>query len=130
MSYNVSTMRVKHLDLTLPRWFSYQEWVRYSQEHKKDFADGLTVGTELLMTPNGKWFIDDMGFELHGTYDDDGFKVGKVVCRGEGSWYYYFALMELLKLYGGVFHALVVWEGGDSVQDVHVKDGVLTEKEL
>lgn len=70
-------------------------------------------------------------FHLEGTLTSDGFIVTEFWMQGEGaSWEYSDHIIPLFKQSRGYMKALLVWESGDTVEYLYVKDGVVTAEKL
>ena len=111
MGYNITGVRVKTCTLT---------------NTKKELA---TVG-DIRYTENlqGDLYIDLCESSLSGVVKGDTIEITNFQHSGEGSGYAYDKLIEILHLTKGSLDAVLVWEGGDSISHLTVKDGkVITE---
>ena len=104
MSYNIDTWKTKEL-----RNFRIE---MTALRFKEDYLDHPTVDVQTgILTFTGR----AEGFELHG--------------EGSGT------VQEYLKeaVYPcstGLLSAVLVWEGGDTIEWLTIKDGVITEEEI
>ena len=87
-----------------------------------------TIDTEtgvLAFTGRGECFA------LRGKQDGDWLLVEKIVSYGEASGTMHDYLIEtILPQSMGYLHAVLVWEGGDSVTRLEVRDGAVSEEEV
>lgn len=131
MSYNISSWKMTHFHLALPLDFDFQQWLTTQPNRDKD---GENVGkrwcleeeSRMLVTlPAFTWelpFIGDNG--LSGTVERDLLNVTGIHCRGEFSGPLYSdILLPLFKEFKGTLDAMVIWEGGDTVERVSIQDG-------
>jgi len=122
MSYNIDTFKLKKVRLILPlniKFNKYAEWL-----DEKGAIANLADAT---------WAVneDGEGFEMRGNVTKQGLEVVGVSCWGEGSGHVYEdVLLPLFKDYKGDLEAICIWEGGDSITKLSIKNGVVTEKEV
>lgn len=119
MSYNVTGFAIKKLDdFRLP--------IDTMTDMSED--DVNTTAGEVL-TFNS---FPVSGMEIIGVNDVDGdfLRVTDISYYGEYSGTYWDHFEELLFQSTGILNALVVWEGGDTVEVVTVENGVITREEL
>ena len=115
MSYNIDTWRTKEInDLRVPL-ASLHDLPRTTVElhHEGISAHGLSEG-----------------FELHGSLDGAMVRVTAITSYGEASGSTFPTLMALLKLSTGTLIAVQVWEGGDSITRLTVRDGVIMKEQI
>lgn len=122
MSYNISTvksLKIKDLFLKLDSIYnpSYGNWM--PEKGEIDLETGkitIQCGCE-----------QEIIGEIIGTE----FKVSELHLYGEGSGTFWCDYMtEILKTSTGEMSGTFIWEGGDSICKVVLKDGVLTEEEV
>jgi len=115
MSYNCDTFKVKELeDFSIPviKFFEKNEASWYPDKVKDD--------DESVVFSYGDQ-------ELEGKIEDDIFLCKRVNLSGEGSGYLINKVFKKLFLESkGLLIAVCIWEGGDSVNRLIVKDGVET----
>ena len=122
MSYNIDTFKLKKVRLILPidiKFNKYAEWL-----DREGAVANLAKGT---------WSVNDNGegFEMHGKVTKKGLEVTKVECWGEGSGgCYHEILLPLFEDYKGDLEAICIWEGGDSISQLSIKNGVVTERDI
>lgn len=124
MSYNISNFILKKVNLTLPVGFNFKDWAE---------DRGLDPWNEMVVSGDMKtWEINEggEGFSLSGIMEPEGFIVESIDCSGEGSGSdYRDYLLPLFAEYGGDLEASVVWECGDSIEKIKIRNGkVSTEK--
>jgi|SRR5690349_2048640 len=69
--------------------------------------------------------------EITGTLADGNFTVTEFDMTGEGSGTFWEWILEpALKESTGILEATLVWEGGDTIERVSVRDGIVTKKEI
>lgn len=119
MSYNIDTWKVKKLDqLAIP-------------------VAALCEGNDYFEAPQlniktGMFTIDGMdGTAVYGRIDGDLIYVVEIHCHGEGSGNTYRnVLLPAFKKSTGTLIVSCVWEGGDSLSRLTVKDGSVTEEDI
>ena len=124
MSYNITSVKHKELNLKVPLTFILDKevmgdiWYKGLKVHNNRF--------ELL--------FDEDGTEIKGEMIDD--KTVKITEFDASSSYFLTTsvpeiITELCKKYKGSVKMTVVWEGGDSVQRIEIKDGnIIKDEEL
>jgi len=102
-----------------------------------DFQIPLSVVQELPyaeveLLPENKVSVSGVseGFELEGVLNDGNISVSKIHHSSEGSGHTWDDLLEALKHSKGNLIATQVWEGGDSITKLIVKDGVVEQEEI
>jgi len=116
MSYNITGFAIKKLDnFTLP----YAAVLEASEGNVNIADDVLTFDS---------FPVEDM--EIVGTLDDKRLNVTDLKYSGTWSGNYWDEVEELLKQSTGTLKARIVWEGGDSVEVVTVKNGEITRKDV
>jgi hypothetical protein len=131
MSYNITRFRVKSLDLSFPLSFDFQEWIE-SQPNSTGkrwcIEDENTILTNLAAST---WKLKLGSQELSGTIKGDRYVVDEIDWRSDGSGTLYEdILLPLFREFQGSLEALVVWEGGDTVKQVNIQKGEISEVEL
>ena len=110
MSYNIDTFRLKKLEnLVIP--------VASLFKHERgDWHPERTDGEETT--------FHNLGFLIKGTVQDGNLYVSKFCCYGEGSGTSMRWILEpALKDSRGELVVSFVWEGGDCINQLQVKDG-------
>ena len=118
MSYNIDTWRTKQLDgLTIPlaELRNHGDWFDNPQLNEDDTLT-ITGGAER--------------FEMIGRRDGDMLHVTEIDCSGEGSGRHYDVLTDVFAKSTGTLVASLVWEGGDSITRLTVKDGVVSSENI
>ena len=116
MSYDIDTWRVKSFDGLL---------VPLKAVHDLSC-------TTVLLEREGKVKAEGLseGFELVGRLVGDSIEVEHISTEGEGSGHTWDEFKALLNKSKGVLIAVQVWEGGDSITKLTVKDGSVVEEEV
>ena len=116
MSYNIDTWKTKKLEnLVIPM----------SEIRKLPYVD-------VYLDEDGNIDISGVSemFEITGTLDGKSVRVVTICHEGERSGHTWDALKTCLKSSTGEFVATQVWEGGDSITRLIVKDGIVTEENI
>lgn len=114
MSYNIDhwkTKKLENLKLPLSALFTHE---------RKDWHPKVTqlAGTKNVVIEGG------CQQELVGTLDGDTLTITGFNMTGKGSGTFYAWILEpALKQSKGVLEAVLIWEGGDSINRIIVKDG-------
>lgn len=120
MSYNIDTWKTKEL-----RNFRIE---MAALRHKEDYLDHPTVDIQTgILTFTGR----AGGFTLRGVQNGAWLDVDLIESYGEASG----TMHEYLKEYvfphsTGLLSAVLVWEGGDTIGRLIVRDGVVTEEAI
>lgn len=120
MSYNIDTWKTKELrNLRIPMSaLSYEE--DYLKHPRLDIQTGI-------LTFAGR----AVGFVLQGVQAGLWFDVDALTCYGEASGTMYDYLKKtILSQSTGVLVAVLVWEGGDTIERLTVRDGVIAEEPI
>lgn len=118
MSYNIDNWKTKKLEnLTIPFSAFFQhprnDW---HPKHK----DGLSTGETVLACGCEQ--------EIRGFLRDTNFTVTGFDMHGEGSGTFYnWILLPALRQSTGTLEAVLIWEGGDSINSLKVENGKVTE---
>lgn len=116
MSYNISNWSTKKLDGLLIPFRA---------------LEGLDKPSFNLGTGELRWEGDlAEGFELVGKSHGEELAVSSIRMYGEGSGHAFDRLEAILKDSTGVLIASLVWEGGDSISRLTVKDGVVKHEDI
>lgn len=122
MSYNINkwkTKELKNLEIPIDAFFKHPRTDWHPEQHIEDAATGRAVlecGCEQ---------------KIHGFLADGKFKVTEFDMSGEGSGTFMEWILEpALKESIGFLEAVLIWEGGDTVERLTVKDGVVVTKTL
>lgn len=116
MSYNIDTWRTKSMvDFAIPL----------------DVVQNLPYA-EVELLPDNKVSVSGISeiFELEGTLVDGDIIVEKIDYCGERSGYAWGDFLEALKHSKGSLVAIQVWEGGDRITRLVVKDGIVDEEQV
>ncbi len=127
MSYNISTFKLKNINITLPKSFSMEQF--YEKTHKKKL-DWLTP---IEFHSDGTWNYGEeyQGFSMEGLVTDKGLEVTHITCSGDGSGHDYSdILLPLFEKYKGDLECVQIWEGGDSIQRTTITNGIVKEEEI
>lgn len=122
MSYNVDKWKTKKLDQLRIPWSSFFKHERKDWHPKfEDVDDGTLDITNFEFTLTGRRLGDD----------GDIFEVDEIDIHGEGSGTFINWILEpALEDSTGELIAVRIWEGGDSVDRLTVKDGELSSEEV
>jgi hypothetical protein len=124
MSYNIDTFRLKKIDLTLPKDFDMEEFMK---EQRCGWEAPIEVASNLT---DWEFNWGSEGLEIKGVITPEGFKVTEVRCSGEGSGHDMDILEALLVKFKGSLVASRVWEGGDSIDKITVTKGKIKVEEI
>ncbi len=115
MSYNIDTWKTKSLDnFSIP------------MKQIKQFPH-----TNIMMIDNGVVIDGPIEmFEIIGTVEEGVLNVTSINFSGEGSGSIYEDFLNMLKESKGLLIASQVWEGGDSITKITVRDGFVVESEI
>lgn len=138
MSYNISSMKIKRVDLRMPKTFAFMKWVEslpVTDDHGYERSGRrwlLGDPSYIVLDPErATWFWEFGDQELRGTVDGDTLVLGVLNCTGEGSGTLWTdILLPLFSEHKGNLSALVVWEGGDTVERVTITDGEIETEEI
>lgn len=116
MSYNISTWKTKRIDsLVIP--------MEYFTKRAFDYKVILTSDGLNITGPSE-------GFIIHGIAMHPNVVVDKICDSGAGSGWHYDNLIEMLKESKGELEAVLIWERGDDITRIIVKDGVVNEEHI
>ena len=116
MSYNVTGFAIKKLDsFTLP-----VDTMTDMSEDDVTIKDGVLTFNSFPVE----------GMNIVGTLDGERLNISDLSYYGEYSGTYWDDFEELLNQSTGTLRALIVWEGGDTVEIVTIENGVITREEL
>lgn len=126
MSYNITNWTTKRIEnLVIPFAALYDKSIREDW-----LPDQPTIN------PDTQEIAIRCGCEqeIKGTFADEtnsGIRVTAFDMRGEGSGtFWHDVLRPALKRSTGILEAVRIWEGGDHVDRLRVKDGVITEETI
>ena len=129
MSYNIDTWQTKKIkDLKIPL-------NAFKLSNRKDWHPEIKI-MEPLILPEGIPVIMRAGEDfggIKGFMDSDHkiLTVTYIYITGEGSGgFMHYVMEEALKHSTGELEAVLIWEGGDSITRLIVKDGELTEEDI
>jgi hypothetical protein len=139
VSYNITGWKLEALRLALPLDFDFQSWLRSQPDRDEQgyenvgkrwcLEDGCAVLRDLAAST---WKLSLSGKEIAGTIEGNKLVAAKLTgWTGDCSGILYSdILLPLFKEFNGTLVARVVWEGGDSIKQVHVHEGSIEETEL
>ena len=118
MSYNIDTWTTKELrDLRIPLT-AFDDVDYMEEDHNRKTGEYTFSGLS-------------EGFELRGREADDGMlAVESITSYGEGSGRTLDDLEEIFKVSTGYLRAILIWEGGDSIERLIVQDGTVTREDI
>jgi hypothetical protein len=122
MGYNIDNWKTKKLDnLTVPLAAFYRH-------ERKDWHPKAVIRTP---ESDAVSLECGCGQQIVGTLNDGILTVTDFEMTGEGSGTFYHWILEpALKESKGTLEAVLVWEGGDSINKLKVKDGKVTSEEI
>lgn len=139
MSYNISTWKIRSLDLRIPKSFRFMAWVEALPA--TDERGYENVGRRwllarpayiLLDAETQTWKLDLMNQSLSGDIAGD-----VLLVRDINNWtddfsgyLYHDILLPLFREHKGNLSAVIVWEGGDTVERVTIKNGNIRTVEI
>lgn len=139
MSYNITRFKVRRLELELPLTFDFLQWVRglpdTDEEGHENIGkrwcledEDIAIKTDLA---RATWSLELFDQELRGAIENNRYITNAIDWQGEFSGYLYSdILLPLFKEFKGYLRALVVWERGDSVVELNIEDGGVSEVDL
>jgi len=124
MSYNIDTWKTKKIDnLTMPLSALY--------EISEDLGRRGWRPDRPQIMEDGSVVISLGESEIKGRLANGILSVSEIDISGEGSGIYLEGILKpALKRSKGKLTAVLVWEGGDSVNRMTVEDGEVTEEEI
>lgn len=117
MAYNISSFKLKKLNnLVIPMSALYDN----VDDNWKPDQPKIVDASRMKVKING-----GCGQTIEGVLKDGSIHVTKLDLSGEGSGsYMYYVIKNALQKSTGELEATLIWEGGDSVTRLTVKDGV------
>lgn len=136
MSYNITSMKVSKVSLRLPLDFDFMMWIAGLPERDEKgyenigrrwcLEDPTTISLNLAdrTWKLSLWSENDK--VIKGIIDDDAFVVTALEhWTSDGSGHLYSdVLLPLFEEFKGTLEAIVVWEGGDTIEHLNIHDGV------
>ena len=120
MSYNCTNWKTKKLDTLL---ICVEDLYMHDCKDWHPTRNILVNGQTKFTICEESYLVGDVEFEV--------LSVKEIVIRGEGSGTAYdWIIKPALQKSRGVFRAVAIWEGGDSITRINVNDGVFTEEEV
>ena len=121
MSYNIDRWKVKKLrNLRIPL-------TSFFKHERKDWHPKKKLEEDGSLTLDGCF----EEIVIHGTVEGGVLCVDRLKCVGEGSGTFcHWILDPALADSTGLLEVVRIWEGGDSIDRLTVKDGVLTNEEI
>lgn len=123
MSYNITTFKVKKLEnLVIPM----------SALYDISRSDWKPEEPKIINTSTMEVKINcGCGQTIKGVLKDNAIHVNKLNMDGEGSGsFMYYVFKDALQKSTGELEATLIWEGGDSVTRLTVKDGVYKDESI
>lgn len=132
MSYNITGMRVKKLDLTLPPDFRFTRWLQAAMEENSEVPCYAANEEEITFITETHWTlnINGEGLSMSGEWTPEGLKVTELECYGDGSGHEWDAVLQLFEDFKGDFEAIIVWEGGDELKRVFFEKGEYRDEDI
>lgn len=131
MSYNISRWKIRDIHLVLPQDFNFPNWLSTQPD---------SVGKKWCMESEDRvwcdlahqeWKLPLSGHELSGVIHDNRLIAVQIECSADGSGHIYSdVLLPLFRGFHGTLNAIVVWESGDSVNNLSIHDGIVEDVEL
>ncbi len=116
MSYNISSWNTKKIDsLSIP--LGVIQGLDYTKVELQEENRISAVG------------LSEM-FQLTGVLEGENVQVSKICTGSEGSGSTWESFVEMLRQSKGELIATQVWEGGDSITKLTVKDGKVIEEDI
>jgi hypothetical protein len=141
MSYNITKWKIRELHLELPLTFDFQHWLTTQPDRTEKGYENVgkrwcleerePIAVQVNLTAQ-TWKLDILGNELSGDIVEDRLMtLAMEDWTGDCSGHLYSdILLPLFKNFEGTLVALVVWEGGDTVANLSIVDGVVSEEKL
>lgn len=131
MSDNIINFKVRTVHLALPADFDFQRW-QASQPESTGKRWCHENPEEIVLSKDHEratWTLSVLGKRLSGTIADDGTLIVTTlqwtdICSGG---LYFDVLLPLFTDFGGDLSVLVVWDGGESIVDLTIVKGVVSE---
>ncbi len=142
MSYNITNMKVSKVSLRLPLDFDFMAWIAGQPSRNNNgyenigrrwlLEDPTTISLNLAERTWKLSLFGDDDKVIKGIIEDDAFVVTALEhWEDDGSGILYSdVLLPLFKEFKGTLDAVVVWEGGDTVQRLAIHDGVVEEVDI
>lgn len=142
MSYNITSMKVSKVSLRLPLDFDFMEWIAGQPSLDKHGFEN--IGRRWLLEDpvailanlaEGTWQLSLFGEDdkvIKGIIEDNALVAYALEdWEGDGSGYLYSdVLLPLFKEFKGTLEAIVVWEGGDTIERLNIHDGIVEETKM
>ena len=142
MSYNITGWKVSAVHLELPRLFDFHAWVAALPEKDEqgyensgrrwclqDTRSGVTADLA-----RGTWTLHASGKTLSGVIEGETYVAcdpDRLDWTDDGSGHLFRGiLLPLFHAFKGDLAALVIWEGGDSIERVTITHGSITREEV
>lgn len=122
MSYNIDTWKTKKLENLVIPMAAFFKHPRKDWHPEVRYASPLTADNEVVISCGCEQ-------EITGTIKDGLLAVTKFDMSGEGSGTFYgWILKPALEESTGRLEAVLIWEGGDSINRLIVSDGKISEE--
>ena len=141
MSYNITNWKIRQLYLELPSDFDFEQWLRNQPDFNEKGYENVgkrwclkeTTYPEAIQANLAKktWKLDLQSQMLSGIIEGNKLITSDLDWRGDGSGHLYTdILLPLFKEFKGTLEALVIWEGGDSIYQLNINNGIVEEVEI
>ena len=123
MSYNISSWKTKRLDglaIPLKAFFEHERTDFHPQKPTIINAETMEISMECGCEQ-----------EIEGILKDGIIHVTRMKMSGEGSGIFKHEVLDnALKQSAGELEAVLIWEGGDTISNFHVKNGIIEETDI
>lgn len=124
MSYNIDTWKTKKLDNLVIPLKAFYKHERKDWHPEVRYVSPQTNSSEVVISGGCEQ-------EIKGTVKDGVLTVTEFDITGEGSGTFYSWILEpALKESKGILEAVLIWEGGDSINRLTVKDGEVETEDI
>jgi hypothetical protein len=141
MSYNITNIKVSKLSLRLPLRFDFQRWINGQPGLDKNgyektgrrwcIEDDTAISVNLA---EETWELSLMGGDktIKGIIEGDAFVATELESwGGDGSGHLYSdVLLPLFEAFKGTLEAIAVWEEGDTIKRLNIRDGIVEETKI
>ncbi len=142
MSYDISSWKITNVHLELPLKFDFRSWLQ--KQPDKDAKGYATFGKRFCLEDERSrvlcdlvadtWQLSASGCALSGVIQDQKLILADpdaINWDGDGSGYlYHDVLIPLFKDFQGDLEAIVIWEHGDSVRQLKIVQGVVSDEKI
>ena len=121
MSRNISTWRTKGIK-------NFTISIENLQNEDSDFFHPTILSTENGIEISIDLCAEDS--EIKGILKGEILEITELIIRGESSGYCWDIIKPIFTKSKGYFRAIQIWERGDSIVELVINDGVITETEI